>query len=111
MREQKLNDSDPTIKTTMTIHDNYDIFKAHLMIFGNKQYLFRIFNYKHKDGAAATSTSVSSTVNNMKTDKEKTHVTVDNNLITAAKRQRKAPAGAPKGAGKTTQKDGPKTEG
>ena len=82
----------------MEIQENYDVFKAHLFIFGNKQHLFKLFGYKAKEFTDAKTTAIGSTVSKLKVDKDKHNITVSDELQTSTKRQRKAPEGKPAGA-------------
>ena len=48
-RDFSLGNSNATIKTNQAIVDNHDLFKAHIVIFGNRQYLAKLFGYKNKE--------------------------------------------------------------
>ena len=80
------------------IHDNYDIFKAHIIIFGNKQYLWKLFGYKQKDLNKAITDGIKEHVRKLQEDHNKTSIVVPTALVQASKRQKRLPAGKPSGA-------------
>ena len=80
------------------IYENYDLFKAHLLIFGNKQYLWKLFSYKQKEIQKTINDGVVEVLKNLREESAKTNISVSSELVTASKRQRKMPAGKPSGA-------------
>ena len=79
------------------IHDNHDMFKR-TSWFGNKQYLWKLFNYKQKDHLKKLSDGIEAHVKERKEDAQKTNIAVSDALVTASQRQRKGPFGKLSGA-------------
>ena len=97
-KDKNIEDLDGSnIKSDTVIHDNYDTFKAHIMVFGNKQYLWKLFGYKQKETSTQLSDGIKEHCKNLKSEEAKTIISVDSDLSTAVKRQKRSPAGKPKG--------------
>ena len=90
-----MGDGAASINVNMTIHDNYDTFKAYITILGNKQYLWKMFGYKNKEYVVNFNQTISDTVGKHKESCNKTNIDVSKELVTATKRQKRAPAGKP----------------
>ena len=86
------------LKKDSELIDNHCIFKAHFIIFGNKQYVSNIFHYKKKDMATKYNTAINNFVAQYKASHTKTSITANSALVTACKRQKRLPAGKPSGA-------------
>ena len=87
-----------TINTQMEIRDNHELFKAHIIIFGNKQHVYKLFHLKPKEHAQKTNDAVEGFIKPLKGDVAKSNITVSGDLLSAYKRQRRLPWGKPKGA-------------
>ena len=84
------------IDTHMKIIDTFDCFKAQLLIFGNKQYLYMLFKYSAKGAAEEFKTGVAAYIDELKTEENKGLIKVDDKLRPSTKRQKRMPPGTPK---------------